>query len=255
MLTLFVQPGAGYDPSAPLPSVSAVYWNGSTGEAMPLLQVNQTEAACNVPPNSGCTNLLAVTVQVPFDAYIIPSAESNVIVVQSSVASSINGATTYFGVQPSQDHIDIQTACDLIAGASPAFLAYQGTYCAPLVTHADGKTVSAILPATAGEELIAYATGLGQTNPALTTGHPAAQSSPTVDAFNLDFNYRNTFPPPNLSPRALFHFLPGEQPRVLSASTRSISLCRPRRPEPCRAWISRSCLWTPPMQVTQCTRT
>jgi uncharacterized protein (TIGR03437 family) len=191
-LTLFVQPGAGYDPSAPLPSVSAVYWNGSTGETMPLLQVNQTEAACNVPPNSGCTNLLAVTVQVPFDAPIVPSTVSNVIVVPSSVAVSINGATTsYFGVQPSQDHVHILTACDLIAGASPGFLAYQGTFCAPLVTHADGKTVSAILPATVGEELIAYATGLGQTNPPLTTGHPATQSSPTVDAFNLDFNYRN----------------------------------------------------------------
>src|ERR1700689_2384197 len=119
-LTLFVQPGAGYDPSAPLPSVSAVYSNGSTGETMPLLQVKQTGGACNVPPNSGCTNLLAVTVQVPFDAPITPSTASNVIVVPNSVAVSINGVTTsYFGVQPSQDHVHILTACDLIAGASP----------------------------------------------------------------------------------------------------------------------------------------
>jgi uncharacterized protein (TIGR03437 family) len=190
-LTLFVQPGAGYDPSAHLPSVSAVYWNGSAGETVPILQVNQTEAACNVPPNSGCTNLLAVTVQLPFDAPITSSTVSNVIVVPSSVAVSINGATTsYFGVQASPDHLHILTACDLIAGASPAFLANQGVSCAPLVMHADGKPVSASLPAAAGEELIAYATGLGQTNPPLTTGHPAAQSSPAVDAFNLDFNYR-----------------------------------------------------------------
>jgi uncharacterized protein (TIGR03437 family) len=42
----------------------------------------------------------------------------------------------------------------------------------------------------AGEELVAYTTGLGQTNPALTTGQPAAGSSPTVTAFNVDFNYR-----------------------------------------------------------------
>ena len=45
----------------------------------------------------------------------------------------------------------------------------------------------------AGEELVAYATGLGQTNPPLTAGQPAAQSSPTLAlfaAFSIDFNYR-----------------------------------------------------------------
>jgi hypothetical protein len=44
--------------------------------------------------------------------------------------------------------------------------------------------------ASGGEELVAYATGLGQTNPPLATGVPAAQSSPAVSPFNMDFNYR-----------------------------------------------------------------
>ena len=59
-----------------------------------------------------------------------------------------------------------------------------------MVTHSDGTPVSVNLPAIAGEELVAYATGLGQTNPALTTGQPAAASSPTIATYNLDFNYR-----------------------------------------------------------------
>jgi hypothetical protein len=46
--------------------------------------------------------------------------------------------------------------------------------------------VSCQYPASGGETLVAYATGLGQTNPAFTTGVPAAQSSPAVSKFNLD---------------------------------------------------------------------
>jgi uncharacterized protein (TIGR03437 family) len=81
------------------------------------------------------------------------------------------------------------TACDVvIAGASqpqnfPAFP------CQAMITHADGMLVSQSNPAHGGEELVAYATGLGQTNPALTTGQPSAASSPTVTTFLLDFNY------------------------------------------------------------------
>ena len=67
------------------------------------------------------------------------------------------------------------------------FQQIRGLRCAPMITHADGRQVSAILPAKAGEELVAYATGLGQTNPPLTTGQPAAQSSPTVDGFQSGF--------------------------------------------------------------------
>ncbi len=65
-----------------------------------------------------------------------------------------------------------------------------GGSCAPLVVHANGQQVSYQNPASSGETLVAYATGLGQTNPPLTTGVSAAQSSPAVSPFNLDYNYR-----------------------------------------------------------------
>jgi uncharacterized protein (TIGR03437 family) len=184
--------GAGFANPFPIAvGVSATFWNGSADEAMPVLQVNQTNAACTGSTNTACANLLAVTVQIPFDAPAIAVSGSNIAVVPSSIAVAVNGVkSSYFGVQPAPDQVHLLTVCDVIVGGSPSFQAIRGLACAPLITHADGTQVSAILPAKAGEELVAYATGLGQTNPPLTTGQPAAQSSPTVAAFNLNFNYR-----------------------------------------------------------------
>jgi hypothetical protein len=62
--------------------------------------------------------------------------------------------------------------------------------CAPAVTHGDGKQVSATNPAKGGEELVAYAVGLGQTNPPLTAGVPPSTAAPTSTLFAIDFNYR-----------------------------------------------------------------
>jgi uncharacterized protein (TIGR03437 family) len=185
LLTLFVQSNTGSN------GVAATFWNGSANEAMPVLQVNQTNAACAGSSNIACANLLAVTVQIPFDAPTLGVLGSDIAVAPSSIAVAINGVkSSYFGVQPAPNQVHILTACDVIVGGSPSFQAIRGLGCAPLITHADGTQVSAILPAKSGEELVAYATGLGQTNPPLTTGQLAAQSSPTVAAFNLDFNYR-----------------------------------------------------------------
>ena len=146
--------------------------------------------------------------------------------------------TPTVAVQPLQDQVHFLTACDVIVAGSNSFAAIQRR---PAV-HADRyarrwNAVSAILPAMAGEELVAYATGLGQTNPALTTGQPAAQSSPTVATFNFDFNYRRqrlaTKPGAVGAPPSL-HCSPAP-PKAISASTRSISSSRRLPPElqPC----------------------
>ena len=93
----------------------------------------------------------------------------------------------------------------------------------------------------AGEELVAYATGLGETNPALTTGQPAAQSSPTVTTFGIDFNYRANA----LATQPGAVGVPPTAPlftgatKATSASTRSTSSCRRLRREYSHAWISR----------------
>jgi uncharacterized protein (TIGR03437 family) len=59
-----------------------------------------------------------------------------------------------------------------------------------MLTHADGKLVSAANPAKGGEEIVAYVTGLGQTSPPLTTGQAATTGAPTLTVFAIDLNYR-----------------------------------------------------------------
>ncbi len=188
LLTLFVQPGSGYNPSAPMPTVSATFWNGTSEEVMPVLQTVQAITACSVGPSPVvCTSVLAVTVQIPFD---VPFSSGLIVRLPSAIAISINGVETpYIAVQTWTDRVHILTACDVTSPAALPVSLLQ-VPCAPMITHADGTQVSVASPDVAGEELAAYATGLGQTNPPVTTGQPAASSSPTVSTFNLDFNYR-----------------------------------------------------------------
>jgi uncharacterized protein (TIGR03437 family) len=71
--------------------------------------------------------------------------------------------------------------------------------------------VSAKHPAQAGEEVVAYAVGLGQTNPPLTTGKVVTAAVPTQTTFALDFNYR----PNALATKAA----PGFQAPVFAGAT------------------------------------
>ncbi len=191
LLTLFVQPPGVISPLTSF-NVSAVLSNGSD-QPMPVLQVNQANTGCFAPASAPCPEVLAVTVQVPFGIEVIcPLCERPILSVATSIAVSVNGVKTPpVAIQPLQDQVHFLTACDVIvAGSNPVQPLNGGLPCTPMITHADGRMVSNILPAKVGEELVAYATGLGQTNPALTTGQPAAQSSPTATVFGIDFNYR-----------------------------------------------------------------
>jgi len=187
LVTIYVQ-----GPSAA--KVSAVLSNQQAMEAAPVLQMSPWSSGCLFPPpNSTCASGLAITVQIPFD---VP--DSVIVPRPGSIALSVNGEqTAYIGVQAQPDRVHILTSCDTIVG---------GESCAPVILHGNGQPVSYQSPASGGEELVAYATGLGQTNPPLATSVPAAQSSPAVSTFNLDFNYRPnalatqpsaTYPPTN----------------------------------------------------------
>ncbi len=186
LLTLFVQSPL----SEASPTVSAVFWTGSD-QPMPVLQVQQV-GACPSLSNPGCAPSLAVTVQIPFGIPVLCPLCENPIQAQGSIAVLVNGVkSSYVDVQPLQDQVHFLTACDIaVPGSTPPPLYPTGLPCSPIITHSDGMAVSAIHPALAGEELVAYAAGLGQTNPPLTAGQPAAESSPTVTTFNVDFNYR-----------------------------------------------------------------
>jgi len=181
LLTFFLQSPAGSD-------VSAVFWNGAD-QPMPVVRVDSVPLDCR-GVTSTCAQELAVTVQIPFGILAVCNICANPLESGGSIAMTVNGVKTpYLAVQTLQDRVHIVTACDvLVAGASipPSF---GGFPCTPTIMHADGTLVSPSQPAQSGEELVAYATGLGQTNPPLTTGEPAAASSPTVTTFQLDFNF------------------------------------------------------------------
>jgi len=104
-------------------------------------------------------------------------------------AVSFNGVQGQFSdLTAVADQVHFLTACDV---TSPAFESPRtGLPCALMVTHADGRLVSAANPARSGEELSAYATGLGQTDPPQTTGQPAASAASTLTTFAIDFNCR-----------------------------------------------------------------
>jgi hypothetical protein len=65
-----------------------------------------------------------------------------------------------------------------------------GLPCPPLIYHGDGSLVLWDHPAKQGEELVAYAVGLGRTSPPSLTGKVVTSSAPTASPFGIDFNYR-----------------------------------------------------------------
>jgi uncharacterized protein (TIGR03437 family) len=106
--------------------------------------------------------------------------------------AQLNGAFGFeLAVQIFPDQAHILTACDtLVSNAIAAPASYTGLPCPSLVTHADGSALSERSSARAGEVVVAYAVGLGQTNPPLQTGKLVTAVARTLTIYGLDFNYR-----------------------------------------------------------------
>jgi uncharacterized protein (TIGR03437 family) len=134
-----------------------------------------------------------VTVQIPFDIVTICSV--CVVTLPSEYAPTVlwvseNGTNSaVFQLMALSDQIHVLTSCDTFLTAVPPPINYTGLPCSPMVTHVDGSLVSFGSPAQPGEEVVAYAVGLGSTNPALVAGQPAPSAAPTTIAFNLQFTY------------------------------------------------------------------
>jgi uncharacterized protein (TIGR03437 family) len=200
LVTLFV-PGSGSvvsgpvkAPAGPFPNklagVSAVFRQGSD-QPSPIIEVQPIKACTALdPPANSCGSILAVTVQIPFNIETVcPLCLRPISLIPSQIAISVNGVQGQFSdVTAVADQVHFLTACDVTMPVLQSSLT--GLPCAPMVTHRDGKLVSAANPAAGGEVLIAYATGLGQTNPPQTTGQPAAAAASTLTTFAIDFNYR-----------------------------------------------------------------
>lgn len=144
-------------------------------------------------PISNCGRLTAVTVQIPFDIVTICSVCNSTLpseyaptvlwVTENEIASAVIQLIAL------SDQIHVLTSCDTFRTAAPPPTNYTGLPCSPTVTHSDGSLVSFSSPAKAGEEVVAYALGLGNTNPVLAAGQPAPSAAPTSITFTMQYNY------------------------------------------------------------------
>lgn len=191
-----------------------IFWQGSLGTSLlPVLQIKQVSSCLPNEWPYPCIELAAVTVQMPFEAMSLTpalcaiclgAASATVEVVSTSDPMAVNPEFNLFLVS---DWIHLLTSCDPFLGNATVAPPQVGFPCSSVVTHADGSAVSVASPAKSGEELVAYAVGLGQTSPASVTGQFVTKSVPTQTGFTLDFNYRpNALPsrPMPTGPQPIF---------------------------------------------------
>jgi hypothetical protein len=182
-----VRAPAGSLPSS-LAGISAVFRQGRD-VAAPVLEVVPLPT-CSAPLGNPCGTLLEVTVQIPFEILTIcplcgrPDIPAYLAIAQNGTMG------TFVNVIPLADQVHFLTSCDVMVAGLTLRPITGGLPCAPLAMHGDGKPVTASNPAHSGEELVAYAVGLGQTVSPQTTGQPAATASRTSTSFALDINYR-----------------------------------------------------------------
>lgn len=158
----------------------------------PFLEVHPYWGGCPTVARGSCTNLAAVTVQIPFEAMWQPQRPGEGVPagIISLFLGEQHGPLVYVGTV--RDQVHVLTTCDafLIPDAFSHPRDPTGLPCPSVVAHADGSLVTAENPARPGEEVIAYAVGLGQTDPPLQTGKLVTAPARTQVTFGLDFNYR-----------------------------------------------------------------
>jgi uncharacterized protein (TIGR03437 family) len=192
-------------PGTPLPTVLAgisvqlTQTSSPQSVAVPIMAISPMPT-CPAGASIGsapCGRYTVVTVEMPFELVpacqpqlqVCPSATPLAVIAQLVVSENgvAGGAIT---VNPVADQIHIANLCDLDASS--------GAGCAntPLIAHADGTLVSAANPATAGEEIVIYALGLGTTKPAVPTGQATPVPAPLTTAGDLlSYNFQLNAPP------------------------------------------------------------
>jgi uncharacterized protein (TIGR03437 family) len=200
-LTQPVLAGPGNWPAS-LAGISVTIRQG-TDMLAPILKVSPVPTC-----GAGCGVITAITIQIPVNLMVFYCSASLAcpdVLVATDIFVTENGVPgTLSSIDPLPDQVHILTVCDPILPGGTGILPIGGLPCQPQVTHANGVLVSNTNPATVGEELVAYAVGLGATNPAVPSGQAASQPTPTVQTFNLDFNFHSNALPaqPSAKPTA-----------------------------------------------------
>ena len=178
-----------------LAGFSVSFQQGQTILPVPLLGISQEP--CEYPNVAAglCESVTIISIQVPFEIRPdcrlcegpAPTIPAFFVVSDAGVAKALIATT----LPP--DNIHITDACDTTAQLSQSGSAI----CGKIVTHADGTRVDANHPTRAGEELVMYAFGLGQTNPLVKSGTATPNPPPPLvgSQFGLNFNYT-----PNAAP-------------------------------------------------------
>ncbi|HWY49381.1 MAG TPA: hypothetical protein VNX70_18480 [Bryobacteraceae bacterium] len=145
----------------------------------PILQVSPATLCGN------CGVMTAITIQIPYELQL-PSPKGGLGPANQFFVTENGVAGNWSDFNPVPDQVHILTVCDTVLGGSGP----SSGRCQWEVTHANGLLVSNANPASVGEELVAYAVGLGATNPPIPTGQPATQPAPTAETFRMAFNFQ-----------------------------------------------------------------
>ena len=177
----------------PLPTVLAgisgyIEQFARKGPAVPLLSVFAVPTCPDVSDTSPfCGTLIGIRLQVPFEAVPYNPASQAIVTRVRLFITDQAGNTAAVDLAPVLDRIHILTSED-----SSDLPSRDNELTHPFVTHADGSLVTAAKPAKAGEQLVAYAVGLGYADPFPVTG--AASPSPAPRA-RTQFRINYTFSP------------------------------------------------------------
>jgi uncharacterized protein (TIGR03437 family) len=129
-------------------------------------------------------NIAAITLQIPYNlSFRAEDIRQRFLIVHEG-----DKASDPVFLETMTNRIHIVSTCD-------AIFITRADSCQPVITHGDGRLVSQRDPARAGEALIAYALGLGDTNPSASTGVPAAQPAQPRTPVELSFDFTPNAPP------------------------------------------------------------
>ena len=187
----------------------------------PLLAVQQLNGCSNggaPPPPTVPSDCLvaAITVQIPYELSLAsPNIGDAATPAAAEVVITANGVTSKaFTILPVADNLHVIKTCDAFPPKQvDASQVTVSLGCNAAVTHADGTLVTADAPGKAGEVLVIYTFGLGQTTPAVKTGNATPTPAPvlgpasrlgSVRTLELQYDFR-----PNAEPSRPFNVLTG----------------------------------------------
>jgi uncharacterized protein (TIGR03437 family) len=127
-----------------------------------------------LPTQLGPQNTTVTACGQAFPLYNVFPGQINAQIPLECPAAGVVTATVTVGGQTG-------TQTFTLAPASPGIFTLDGSGAGDgAILHADNSLVGAVRPASAGEEVVIYATGLGATNPSFATGTAANRMNTTV---------------------------------------------------------------------------